>query len=178
METFSASLALCAGNSPVTGEFPAQRPVTRSFNVFLNLRLNEWLSKQWWGWWFETPSCPLWRHYNKSHAVADFSCFHKKNIKFLHHWPFMKGIIHWPMESPHKGPLMWKVRPRDIMTWSLYCAFRKISNSLLCAEILYTVDGSFNSGITIIVWCIIFNHFVYAQGMHLGGFFLNLRYQI
>ena len=28
-------LALCAGNSPVTGEFPAQRPVTQSFDVFL-----------------------------------------------------------------------------------------------------------------------------------------------
>ena len=35
METFSALLAICAGNSPVTGEFPAQRPVTRSFEVFL-----------------------------------------------------------------------------------------------------------------------------------------------
>ena len=39
METFSALLALCAGNSPVTGEFPAQRPVTRSFDVFFDLRL-------------------------------------------------------------------------------------------------------------------------------------------
>ena len=62
METFSALLALCAGNSPVTGEFPAQRPVTRSFDVFFDLRLNKRLSKQWWGWWFETPSCPLWCH--------------------------------------------------------------------------------------------------------------------
>ena len=35
METFSALLALCAGNSPVTGEFPSQRPVTRSFDVFI-----------------------------------------------------------------------------------------------------------------------------------------------
>ena len=33
MEAFSALLAICAGNSPVTGEFPAQRPVTRSFDV-------------------------------------------------------------------------------------------------------------------------------------------------
>ena len=30
METFSASLAICAGNSAVTGEFPSQRPVTWS----------------------------------------------------------------------------------------------------------------------------------------------------
>ena len=40
METFFALLALCAGNSPVTGEFPAQRPVTRSFDAFFDLRLN------------------------------------------------------------------------------------------------------------------------------------------
>ena len=44
METFSVLLALCAGNSPVTGEFPAQRPVTRSFGVFFDLRLNKRLS--------------------------------------------------------------------------------------------------------------------------------------
>ena len=54
METFSASLALCAGNSPVTGEFPSQRPVTRSFDVFFDLRLNKRLSKQSRGWWFES----------------------------------------------------------------------------------------------------------------------------
>ena len=64
METFSALLALCAGNSPVTGEFPAQRPVTRSFDVSFDLRLNKRLSKQSWGWWFETPSCSLWCHRN------------------------------------------------------------------------------------------------------------------
>ena len=44
METFSALLALCAGNSPVTGEFPSQRPVMRSFDVFFDLRLNKRLS--------------------------------------------------------------------------------------------------------------------------------------
>ena len=62
METFSALLAICAGNSPVTGEFPVQRPVTRSFGVFFDLRPNKRLSKQSWCWWFETPSRPLWRH--------------------------------------------------------------------------------------------------------------------
>ena len=39
METFSALLAPCAGNSAVTGEFPAQRPATRSFDVFFDLRI-------------------------------------------------------------------------------------------------------------------------------------------
>ena len=46
MAIYSASLALCARNSPATGEFPAQRPVTRSFDVFFDLRLNKMLSKQ------------------------------------------------------------------------------------------------------------------------------------
>ena len=64
METFSALLAICAGNSPVPGEFPAKMPVTRSFDVFFDLHPNKRLSKQWRGWWFETLSCPLWRHRN------------------------------------------------------------------------------------------------------------------
>ena len=65
MKTFSALLAIWAGNSPVPGEFPAQRPATRRFNVFFDLRLNKRLSKQSWGWWFETLSRPLWRHSNE-----------------------------------------------------------------------------------------------------------------
>ena len=52
------------GNSPVTGEFPAQRPVARSFIVFFDLHPNKRLSKQPWIWWFETPLRPLWRHCN------------------------------------------------------------------------------------------------------------------
>ena len=54
METFSALLAICAWNSPVPGEFPAQRPVTQSFDAFFDLRPKKRLSKQWWGWWIET----------------------------------------------------------------------------------------------------------------------------
>ena len=71
METFSALLAICVGNSPVPGQFPAQRPVTRSFDVFFDLRLNKRLSKQSLGWWFETPSCPLWHHFNQ---IDENSC--------------------------------------------------------------------------------------------------------
>ena len=62
METFSALLALCAGNSLVTVEFPSQRPVTQSFEDFFDLRLNKLLSKQSWAWWFETPPRTLWCH--------------------------------------------------------------------------------------------------------------------
>ena len=55
METFSALLAPCVGNSPVTGEFPSQKPVTRSFNLFYDLRLNKRLSKQSRCQWIEPP---------------------------------------------------------------------------------------------------------------------------
>ena len=64
IETFSALLDFCTWKSSVTGEFPTQKPVTRRFDVFFDLRLNEGLSKQSWDWWFETPSTPLWRHSN------------------------------------------------------------------------------------------------------------------
>ena len=61
---FSVTGPFCVWNSPVTGEFPWQRPVTRNFYVFFDLRLNKRLRKQSWCWWFETASCSLWRHCN------------------------------------------------------------------------------------------------------------------
>ena len=47
-----------------TGEFPSQRPVTRGLDIFFDLRLNKRLSKQSRGWWLETPSGSLWRHFD------------------------------------------------------------------------------------------------------------------
>ena len=83
METFSTLLAICAGNSPVIGEFPAQRPVTRSFDVLIDLCPNKRLNKRWWGWWFETPSCPLWRHcYGYIVWVYFHTCNSYVNYKF------------------------------------------------------------------------------------------------
>ena len=70
-DTFSALLSLCAGNSSVTGEFPSQRLVTRSFDVFFDLRLNKQLSKHPWGWWFGTSSCSLWRHCNVFYSISE-----------------------------------------------------------------------------------------------------------
>ena len=52
-----------------------KRPVTRSFDVFLDLRLNKRLGKQSWGWWFETPLRPLWHHCNENER------HHKVEIK-------------------------------------------------------------------------------------------------
>ena len=60
---FRVTGPLC-GEFTGSGEFPAQRPVRHSFDVFFDLLPNKRLSKQPWGWWFETPSWSLWRQCN------------------------------------------------------------------------------------------------------------------
>ena len=70
METFSALLAIYVGNSPVTGEFPTQRPVSRSFDIFFDLHLNKRLSKQTWVWWFEMLLHPLWCNFNEWQIIG------------------------------------------------------------------------------------------------------------
>ena len=79
METSSALLPLCAGNSQITGDPPlpphthTQRPVTRSFDVFFDMRLNKRLSKQ--GWWVETLPLSLWCHCNGRKSPAETNSF-------------------------------------------------------------------------------------------------------
>ena len=73
-ETFSALLALCEGNPPVTGGFPLQRPVWRRFHVFFDLHMNKRRSKQSRRRWFGTPLCLLWRQYNVEFWVACKLC--------------------------------------------------------------------------------------------------------
>ena len=146
METFSALVALYAGNSPVTGEFPAQRPVMRIFDVSLDLRLNKRLSKQSSGWWFQTPSHSLWRHRNghiileelevhPSHyndviisAMASqitrnstaystvCSGWHERKHRNSRYWPFVRGIDRWPVDSLHKTLVT-----RRVIWWHVTC---------------------------------------------------------
>ena len=95
MEIFSVLLAICAGNSPVPGEFPAQRPVTWNFDVFFDLRPNQLLSKQSWGWWFETPSRPLWRHRNVTTEVwVSFKCIFIQILVAF--WTLRQWVINEP----------------------------------------------------------------------------------
>ena len=82
METFSALLALCAGSSPVTGEFTSQRPAMRSFNVFFDLHLNKRLSEQPKRRWLETPGHPFWRHCKV--ILTILSCYNRLNYKKKH----------------------------------------------------------------------------------------------
>ena len=74
------------------GEFPTQRPVTRSFDVYFDLCPNKWLSKQSWGWWFETLSCSLWRHRNGLMKFIRNTCSEITLLKLLPHLP---GPMSW-----------------------------------------------------------------------------------
>ena len=79
METFSALLALCERNSPVTNGFRDNAgPVTKSFEVFFDPRMNKRFSKQTRRRWFETPSRLLWRNCN------DMVCAVMLTINFHH----------------------------------------------------------------------------------------------
>ena len=104
METFSALLALYAGNSPVTCEFPSQRPVTRSFDIFFHLCLNKRLSKQSWGWWFETPSNSLCRHCNvmycKYQMGIPFTHFHLIQFKHCVLAIILRLLTHYSSQAP------------------------------------------------------------------------------
>ena len=94
VEIFSALLAICAGNSPVTGEFLAQSPMTRSFGVFFDLHLNKRLSKQSWGWWFQTPLRPLWSHCNMIEWWLCWISITRHGFFFLHK-PFLVIQAPW-----------------------------------------------------------------------------------
>ena len=131
METFSALLAICVGNSPVPGEFPTQRPVTRSFDVYFDMRPNKRLSKQSGGWWFETQSRPLWRHRNDNLQVrVDVliwtivpRVYNTKPLSSKRHdreilsvlLVLCEEIYQYPVDSTNKRPVMWSADvPYDI----------------------------------------------------------------
>ena len=129
METFPALLALCAGNSPVAGEFPSQRPVTRGFDVFFDLRLKKRLSTQAWRWWFEAPSRSLWRQcnaYSTSHKLSFVVlCCGFVRITSLIPWqsydrettvsvePPRKWVNIWPYATMNNNMVIWKRRALD-----------------------------------------------------------------
>ena len=90
---FRVTGPLC-GKFTGPGEFPSQRPVTRSFDVFFDLHLNKCLSKQSRGWRFEMPLRPLWRHCNVNSLSGIHNC-----------------IVSWSSLSQHVVEFYYGVRP-------------------------------------------------------------------
>ena len=116
METFSALLALCAGSSPVTGEFPTQRPVTRRFGVYFDVCLNKRLSKQWGGWWLETLSRPLWRHHNVNANPNESVYVFMTQFPNLQQWPltFIVLLLTVVCGTRDLFPYFWIYKPRSL----------------------------------------------------------------
>ena len=107
MKTFFALLAFCAENSPISGEFPAQRPVTRHFDVFFDLHLNKWFSKPSSRRWFETTSRPLWCHCNDASVM-----WHKDLPYFV--------VVHYSI--PHLHVIHGHLSPRTVNVWWCVCS--------------------------------------------------------
>ena len=84
METFSMLLVLCEENPPVTGEFPSQRLVTQSFDVFFDMCLNKWLSKQSIRWWANNRDAGDLKCHSAHHYVTVMA---QTSLKALTHWP-------------------------------------------------------------------------------------------
>ena len=90
-----ASLALCEGNAPGIAEFPSQRPVTLSFDVFFDLRLNKRSCKQSRRPWIETPSRPLWRYCN-------VKVYHQRSLKPLPKLMLTTNTLETNLETKYK----------------------------------------------------------------------------
>ena len=145
METFSALLVICAGNSPVAGEFSAQRPVTRSFDVFFDLRLNKLLSKQSSGWWFNTLSRPLWRHCNVFRVVINsVDAIRWKSLLNSKDW------LRWELGTIRQQAITWANAVQDLYRYIMSLgdnAFR-IINLKQCIEYVRELRNC-NVGISI-----------------------------
>ena len=141
METFSALLAICAGNWPVTGEFPTQRPLTRSFDVFFDLRLNKRSSKRAWGWWFETLSRPLWRHCNVAMEFRLSCTKPSKSTTFDSQWTPKRHFIAHPKRRVMGSRLIGFWRRLATYTESLVLCF---TDQLQCRIYSWFVLSSFS----------------------------------
>ena len=120
METFSALLALCAGNWPVTGELPAQRPVMLSFDVFFDLRLNKRLSNN-------SETGDLRRHYTH----YDVTVIMPAGSLDLEHW----NKFQW--NSSHNTNLCYR-KPRAPNSGRIYSDHKHCSTAELMCVSLHT----------------------------------------
>ena len=139
--SISLLLVLCEGDPPITGGFPSQWPVTRSFDVFFDLRLNKRLSKQSRRWRFETPLRSSCRHYTVYELLIKWYYHHYDDVTmslmasqftslaivYPTVYPgadqrehqssaslaFVRGIHRGPVNSPHKWPVTRKMFPFD-----------------------------------------------------------------
>ena len=134
METFFALLALCAGNSPATGEFPSQRPEMRCFDVFFYLRLDKRLSKQSWRRWFEAPSRSLWRHCNG--GELNFVRHQPGDVYGTQIWSSLCIRMSWAGTVVTKNVVVGFPSQRSVMGWVVVFLHCNQINQLFAQQIV------------------------------------------
>ena len=118
---FRVTGPLC-GEFTGPGEFSTQRPLTRSFDDFFDLRLNKRLSKQPWGWWFATPSWSLWRQCNEGNQSPNVVWGWQQNVELCcTAVPLILSHILYPSTSDSSLPLN-----KNLFLWfcpTAYCVY-------------------------------------------------------
>ena len=137
----SALLDRCAENSPVTGEVPSQRLVTRDFDIFFDVHLNKRLSKQSWWWWLETSLRSLWRHCNANSlfwmnvfSVLLFSMISTSSMYII--YIFYSGMNNTKVTDPNGNHPIQLCKIQDptspvLATESIKCSL-KANHDLIC----------------------------------------------
>ena len=134
---FRVTGPLC-GEFTGPGEFPPQRQVTRSFDVFFDLRLNKRLSKQPWGWWFETTSWSLWRQCNVLQTCTNFifERYHLNIYKYIWQGLTIAQKIYLPIRGPtipshksHNAPASYPTMHQFVSVTKL-CIVRYLPDAL------------------------------------------------
>ena len=150
---FRVTGPLC-GEFTGPGEFPAQRPVTRSFDGFFDRRPNKRFSKQPWGWWFETPSWSLWRQCNDvvmylfDQRICIFSYFLPTRTLWL--IVAMSQLMCTTTLCPHRLYSVWYVRT----WWREWLTMEMLSN-------VVTLDHD-----DVITWKLFLRYWPFALGIH------------
>ena len=153
METFSASLAICVGNSPASGEVPSQRPVTRSFDVFFDLCLNKRLRKQSCGWWFETLSRPLWRHGNVAKWNPRWN-FKKAIATNVAHDTTMQNLVYTPKQDILQRGSGFVMGPCGVWGRGLFTCLLYVSILLASKCILHKLAWKFDIMENSFLYCV------------------------
>ena len=146
----------------VPGEFPAQRPVTRSFDVFFDLRLNKRFSKQSWGWWFETLSRPLWRHFNECITWITRSRWNNRN--HMHHNKSVHIVWNILCNPLHGRTSCFRINDWFVVLYNsavnhAYIMFQEIWTLLCCGHIYKSQQNRQN----IMWWCVAFRGIPFAH---------------
>ena len=180
METFSVLLAFGEGSPLVTGGFPSQRRVKRSFDVFFYVRLNNRLSKQSRWWWFETPWRSLWRHCNADLPIAEYPPHLDDFIEFFPlSWGHEKRFLRYctSVRENHRSPVYFPLEDPVMQSFDIFLAINM--NKLLINRVfgdLRRHDLCDVNGCTLSVLCqwLWYDKFYYLKNHNVGAFIFVL----